>query len=379
MAEGEGEAPDKESQTEEPTEKRLRDARKEGDVPASRETGNLMSIFSLFVLTVFVLPQSAGPAAQALSGIFASAGQITVGEGSAGLADVGAVLRALAWQLALPVLPIFGLMIGAALFGVMIQGETVAAPSRLQPKLSKISPLQGFKRLFSFDALIEFAKSMAKVLVLGGLALWFGRQAVLNLWQAEGFLPEHLPAYIDRYAALMLIAATVFMVPVTLADILWRRFSWFRKNRMTLKQLRDEHKDSEGDPHLRARRDQIRRRRARQRMTQAVPGATLVLTNPTHYAVALRYEQGVDEAPVCVAKGADLMARRIRELAHENDVPVIENRPLARALHARVEVDDVIPAEHWQAVAEIVGYVFDLRRNIRRKPPKGSERRLAAE
>jgi flagellar biosynthetic protein FlhB len=166
-------------------------------------------------------------------------------------------------------------------------------------------------------------------------------------------------------------------LPLTLGDIVWTRFSWLRKQRMTHKEIRDEHKEQEGDPQLKGRRLQIARRRSRQRMAQAVPKATLILTNPTHYAVALRYDQTVDAAPVCLAKGTDLMARRIREIAREHDIPVIENKPLARVLHAKVEIDEVVPVEHWQAVAEIVGYVLDLRRNIRRKPPAGSELRQA--
>ena len=264
------------------------------------------------------------------------------------------------------------MMILGALFGVLIQGETVVAAERIRPQLSKISPLGGFKRLFSVNALIEFVKSMAKVLIIGLIAVWVARDAVVAIWRGLGFVPEALPGYIGHFASLLLIAATAFMLPVALGDIIWKRFSWLRKQQMSLKDLRDERKESEGDPQIKARRHQIRLQRARQRMAQAVPKASVVLTNPTHYAVALRYEQGVDTAPVCVAKGADLMARQIRDIAREHGVPIVENRSLARALHAKVEIDDIVPVEHWQAVAEIIGYVIDLRRNIRRKPPAGS-------
>ena len=366
---------DKSNKTEEPTERKLRKAREKGDVPSSRETANMMSVFSLFILTLFLLPQAAPQLAGALGGVFESAGQIGVGEGRQGLADLGAVLRALGRPIALTLAPALFVMIAAAVFGVLIQGETVVSLERIRPKLSKLSPGAGLKKIVSADNLVEFLKNVAKVLVVAAIALWVARGAVTGIWQSRGFLPEELPGYLRREVALVLIGATVFLVPVSIIDIVWKRVQWIKKQRMSIKEVRDEHKEAEGDPRVRLRRDEIRRRRARQRVAAAVPTASVVLTNPTHYAVALRYQPGADSAPVCVAKGADLMAAQIRRLAREHDIPMVENRPLARALHATVEVDDQIPVEHWQAVAEIIGYVMDLRRNIRRKPPAGSSLR----
>ncbi|MDA3889768.1 MAG: flagellar type III secretion system protein FlhB [Allgaiera sp.] len=366
---------DKNSKTEQPTEKKLRDARKQGDVPSSREPGALMAFFALLLIVVLALPQIAAPLAGALSGAFTAAGQVQVGTGNAGLTDVGHILRDLGLSLARPVLPILGGIVLAALFGVLIQGETVVALERIRPKPDKISPIGGFKRIFAPSAFIEFLKSVAKVLVIGALAVWFTLQAVRDIWQGPGLQPEALPGYIGHFAALLLAAACAFLLPVALADVIWKRLSWLKKQRMTLKELRDEHKEQEGDPQLKGKRQQIQRKRARQRAAQAVPTASVILTNPTHFAVALRYEMGRDTAPVCVAKGTDLMARHIRELAHAHDVPIVENKPLARLLHAKVEIDEAVPVEHWQAVAEIIGYVLDLRRNIRRKPPQGSELR----
>ncbi|WP_212522779.1 flagellar biosynthesis protein FlhB [Actibacterium sp. MT2.3-13A] len=368
---------DKSSKTEEPSERKLRKAREKGDVPSSRETGNMMSVFALFVLTLFILPQAGPQLAGALRGVFESAGQIGVGEGRQGLADLGAVVRALGRAIALALAPALLVMIVAAIFGVLIQGETVVSLDRIRPKLSKLSPLSGLKKMFSADSFVEFAKNVAKVLVVAVIAVWVARGAVTGIWQSRGFVPEELPGYLRGEVAKLLIAATVFLVPVAVIDIVWKRMQWIKKQRMSLKELRDEHKESEGDPMVRMRRAEIRRKRARQRVAQAVPTASVVLTNPTHYAVALRYQPGVDTAPVCVAKGTDLMAAQIRRLARENDIPLVENRPLARALHASVEVDDQIPVEHWQAVAEIIGYVMDLRRNIRRRPPSGSSLRVA--
>ncbi|MGC9369194.1 MAG: flagellar biosynthesis protein FlhB [Paracoccaceae bacterium] len=366
---------DKSNKTEEPSERKLRKAREQGDVPSSRETGNMMSVFSLFLLTLFLLPQAAPQLTDALRGIFGSAGQIGVGEGREGLADLGGVVRTLGRSIAIALAPAFFVMIVAAIFGVLIQGETVASLERIKPKLSKISPASGLKKMFSADTFVEFLKNVTKVLVVAAIAAWVARGAVTAIWQSRGVVPEELPGYLRREVAQVLIGATVFLVPISIIDIVWKRAQWIKKQRMSIKEVRDEHKEAEGDPQLKVRREEIRRKRARQRVAAAVPTASVVLTNPTHYAVALRYQPGVDTAPVCVAKGADLMAAQIRRLAREHEVPMVENRPLARALHATVEVDDQIPVEHWQAVAEIIGYVMDLRRNIRRKPPAGSSLR----
>lgn len=367
---------DKSNKTEEPTERKLRKAREQGDVPSSRETGNMMSVLSLFVLTLFLLPQAAPQLTGALGGLLQTAGQIGVGEGRQGLADLGVVLRALGRSIGLALAPAFFIMIVAAVFGVLIQGETVVSLERIKPKLSKISPWSGLKKMVSADSVVEFAKNVAKVLVVAAIAGWVARGAVTGIWQSRGFVPEELPGYLRREVAQVLIGAAVFLVPVSIFDIVWKRAQWIKKQRMSIKEVRDEHKEAEGDPRMKGRRDEIRRKRARQRVAAAVPTASVVLTNPTHYAVALRYQPGIDTAPLCVAKGADLMAAQIRRLAREHDIPMVENRPLARALHATVEVDDQIPVEHWQAVAEIIGYVMDLRRNIRRKPPAGSSLRM---
>lgn len=366
---------DKSQQTQEPTEKKLREARKKGDVPSSRETGNMMVALSLVLATAFVLPWQGPRLADALGAVFDGAGQVQIGNGRAGLAALGLVLEDLILSLAVAVAPFFLLILAGGVIGVLIQGETVVAVERITPKLSKISPAQGLKRMFSANTLVEFAKSLIKVLVVGALALWVTEQAVRGIWRSPGFVPEALPGYMLVSTRRLLIAATLFLVPVAIFDILWNRFQWRKRQMMSVQEVRDEMKESEGDPQIKGRRAALRRARARQRMASAVPSASVILTNPTHYAVALKYEQGVDHAPVCVAKGADLMARRIREIAFEHDVPIVENKPLARSLYDQVEIDQMVPMEHWQVVAEIISFVLDLRHNRHRKPPEGSSLR----
>ncbi|MGP1357629.1 EscU/YscU/HrcU family type III secretion system export apparatus switch protein [Roseicyclus sp.] len=367
---------DQSSKTEEATEQKLRKSRTKGDVPSSREPSVAMSVMALFVIVFYLAPGVMTNLGGALKGLIDMAGAIEVGQGRTGLRDLGAVSEPLAWAVAAILAPVMGVMIFAAVFGMIVQGETVVALERIKPKLSKVSPLAGFKRLFSIDALVEFAKSLAKVAVVAAIAGWIGSRVVTSMWEAPVFLPESLLGYSGSAAARILIACGTVLAAIAVLDVIWKRAQWLKKQRMTLRELRDEHKDTEGDPFIRAKRAGIRRQRARQRISAAVPTATVVIANPTHFAVALRYELGRDAAPTCVAKGTDRVAARIREIAREAGVPIVENRPLARILHATVEVDDPVPVEHWKAVAEIIAYVMDLRRNLDRQPPEGSRLRL---
>lgn len=363
---------DTDSKPHEPTEKKLREARRKGDVPSSRETGNMMIVLSLLGVTLFVLPWQATQIANALALMIEVSGQVAVGTGKPGLARLGEVIFEFVLRVGIALAPIFVALMVGGLVGVLIQGETVFSLERIRPKLSKISPREGFKRLFSGTAFIEFAKSLLKVLVAGALALWVTQSVVGNIMQGNGFLPERLPDYLLTAARKLLLAMAIFLVPLALADILWKRFQWRKKQMMSHKELQDEFKEAEGSPELKAKRARLRREQSQKRVALAVPQASVVLTNPTHFAVALKYQPGTDVAPQCVAKGADHMARRIRELAYDNDVPVIENKPLARLLYDTVEIDQVVPVEHWQVVAEIISFVLDLQADGRRKPPEGS-------
>jgi len=364
------------SKTHEPTPKRLRDARRKGDVPSSREVGNMTVVIALFGVVALALPWQGARLADRLASLIDGAGRISLTSGQTGVNELSSIV----WAFTLPVVsalwPVFALLFVGGIVGVLIQGETVVSLERIKPKLSKISPLQGFKRLFSGTAMIEFLKSLIKVTVAGAMALWVTNATVSTMMTGPGFLPESLPGYLAQSARWLLLAMAVFLVPLALIDVIWKRQQWRKKLMMTHKELRDELKEAEGSPELKAKRAQLRREQSQKRVALAVPTASVVLTNPTHFAVALRYEPGSDAAPVCVAKGADHMAHRIREIAYDNDVPVVENKPLARMLFSQVELDQTVPVEHWEMVAEIIGFVIDLERDISRQPPAGSSLRL---
>lgn len=362
---------DQSNKTLEPTEKKLRDARQKGDTPASKESGNLMVVVALALIGLFALPYQTPNLVELFVQLVDSAARIPVGEGTAGAAQLGLVFNHFARGLGAALAPIFLFLLGGAILGVIVRGETVVALDRIKPKASNISPMSGLKRLFSADSLVEFLKSLLKVLVVGALAIWATFQAIGDMWTGPGFLPENLPQYLSDATVKLLLVVAAFLVPLTIFDILWKRFDWMRKNRMSHKEMRDEQKDMEGSPEIRAKRAQIRRQRSTM-ISTAVPQATVVLTNPTRLAIALKYDRDSDEAPVCVAKGADHMARRIREIAFESDVPMIENVPLTRALYEVIDVDLAVPTEHWEILAEIIGFLLELEQNRKGKLPPNS-------
>jgi flagellar biosynthetic protein FlhB len=245
---------------------------------------------------------------------------------------------------------------GAA--GNVIQHGFLLTTERLKPDLSRLSPAEGFKRLFGLDGLINFLKSALKVLLVGCVAWMVLKPHVREF--------ELLPS-LDPMAMLPLsvgILRTLFFSVVALlgagagADWLWQRYRFMQRMKMTKEEQKEDVKQSDGDPQIKARLRQIRFERARRRMMQNVPLATVVVMNPTHFAVALRYEAGETPAPKCVAKGVDSLALKIREVAEAHNVPVIEDAPLARALFGTVEIDETIPREHYEAVAKVIGFVM---------------------
>jgi flagellar biosynthesis protein FlhB len=241
----------------------------------------------------------------------------------------------------------------------------VLSADPLMPNLDRVSPAAGFKRLFSKQAVVNFAKGLVKLVLFGaviGALLWPQRHRLSGLVATDP--AEILPA--TRSLAMQMLGTVVAMLAiVAAADYLFQYRQWYDRQKMSVREMKEEFRQSEGDPAVKGKIRQLRQARARKRMMAAVPKASVVITNPTHFAVALQYDRGMN-APVCVAKGADLIARRIREIAQEHDIPIVENPPLARALHGTVEIDQEIPQEHYRAVAEIIGYVMKLRRAVAR-------------
>ena len=347
---------DDSQKTEDPTDKKLRDAREKGQVAKSQEVNHWFIILALgLILTVFA-PAMANDIALTLTRFFAKAHSIPMDPAGLGHVLV-ATLIDIAWVLLLPMLVVFV----AALAANLLQVGPLLTAEQLKPKLEKISPIKGAKKLFSTRALVDFAKGIAK-LCLVGLVVF------LMVWPEHDQLPlvieMALPDLLDYLLVLGLqvVGGTLAVMTVIAGlDVMFQRYKHFQDMKMSKQEIKDEHKQSEGDPQVKQRLRQLRMEKSRKRMMAAVPEADVVVTNPTHYAVALAYQHGEMAAPRLVAKGVDEVARRIRDLAEAHDVPLVENPPLARALHAGVELDQEIPPEHYKAVAEIIGYVMRLK------------------
>jgi flagellar biosynthetic protein FlhB len=247
----------------------------------------------------------------------------------------------------------------------MVQHRLVWSSESLTPKFSKISPGAGLKRLLGKQAVANFAKGLFKLTALGAVmtaVLWPERHRL------ESFLmfdPSAIMGVTTSLTVQLMGAVVAMLAAVAIADYFFQYRQWYQRQRMSLQEIKDEFKQSEGDPHIKGKIRQLRQQRMKKRMMAAVPNASVVITNPTHYSVALRYDSGMT-APVCVAKGVDNVAFKIREIARKHDIPLVENVPLARALHATVDIDEEIPVEHYHAVAEIIGYVMRLKNGLRR-------------
>ena len=259
----------------------------------------------------------------------------------------------------------FLLLTLAAFAGTIIQHRVIFSFEPLMPELSKISPIAGFKRLFSKVALANFVKGLAKLALFGtviGALLWPQRHRMAGLIDVD---PALILPVAQSLCMKLLGTVVAILAVVAAADYLFQYRQWYDRHKMSLREMKEEFRQTEGDPAIKGKIRQLRMARGKKRMMAQVPKASVVITNPTHFAVALQYERGMN-APVCVAKGADLIARKIREIAEANNIPIMENPPLARALHATVEIDQEIPQEHYRAVAEIIGYVMRLRGAFRK-------------
>jgi flagellar biosynthetic protein FlhB len=345
--------------TEDPTQKRLDDALKRGDVAKSQEVNTwFVMAGAALVLTAFSTSM-AGGLNTTFRGILANLHQIPVdGRGLVAMSQsLGVEVLA---AVAIP----FLILALAAVAGNMIQHRLVWSGESLKPQFSKISPLAGMKRLFSKQAIANFVKGLIKLLVVGGVMtalLWPQRNRL------EGLVATDIlgTLFFTQSLALELLGVVVAILAlVAAADFFFQYRQWFEKQKMSLQEMKEEFKQTEGDPTIKARIRQLRQTKMKKRMMAAVPTASVIITNPTHYAVALKYDRGMN-APLCVAKGMDALALKIRQVAGEHSIPIVENPPLARALHATVEVDQEIPPEHYKAVAEVIGYVMKLRNSVR--------------
>lgn len=347
---------DDSSKTEDASSKKLEEARKKGQVPKSTELPHFFGILMLTVIVAIFVPVTGGQLTRELTRFLAQADQVPTDAGGLGNVLTGTTLHVLLF-LSLPALA----LVVIALVGGTVQNGIVISAESLIPKLSKISPLTGFKRIFSVDSLLNLLRSIAKLAVVGSISLLMLMPAFDAVDHYVQLSMAALLMETWHLAIRVLIAVLVSVLIIGLADMLYQRFKFAQDMRMTKQEVKDEYKQQEGDPMVKGRIRQIRMERARQRMMANVPKSDVVVTNPTHYAVALKYDPEKMDAPMVVAKGVDEVAARIRDLAKEHKVPIMRNPPLARALYATCDIEEMVPAEHFRAVAEIISYVFRMK------------------
>lgn len=348
---------DKDQKTEAPTSKKLEDARARGEVATAGEVRHAVMLTAMYVVMGGL-------------GVGAARDLLTLSARFWGGADDIRIDPATGQQFAITLFgelaaalgPVFAVLFGAALLIGALQGRPTLAWARLKPRFSKLNPFASLARIFGTHGLIEFAKTLAKCVFVGGAALFGVWPYAAGVDQLVGMDPLEIARTGAALVIVMLKPVLLLVGALAAIDFVYQHRAFLKKMRMTLQEVKDEHKDTDGDPKVKARQRQVGRQRARQRMMAAVPEASVIVTNPTHFAVALKYEHGAMRAPIVVAKGVDTLALKIREVATEAKVPIVENRPLARALYASAEIDHPIPVEHYAAVAEIISYVMTLAR-----------------
>jgi flagellar biosynthetic protein FlhB len=347
------ETSDQESKTEEPSEKKIRDALEQGKIPVSREASIFASMAALMVIQSFLI----GPGVQQLVPTLKSLLDDPDGFRLNTAADAQNLLTVVGLQTMRFMLPLVIIMIVFGLAASLLQNAPRLVLDRIQPNFSRISPAQGWSRIFGTQGLVEFAKAVFKLVSVGLVVGFVLRSSEARAFEAMFADPVALPEMILTIAMRVVSAICVTTIVLVALDLAWARFHWRRELRMTTQELKDEHKQAEGDPLIKARLRSLARDRSRQRMIASASKASLVIANPTHYAVALRYRRDENSAPLVLAKGMDAIALKIRAVAEENNIPVIENKALARALYEAVQVDQVIPGEFFRPVAEIIYFL----------------------
>lgn len=352
----EGDDQDKDAKTEDPTKKKLDDAVKKGQVVNSKEVTSFAVFLLLTIVTIWIIPHSFTKLGGKLKFFIENAGNIAVDKAMLGILMPSIIENALLY-----ISPLFIIVFIAAIGSSYSQhGEFIFSGESLIPKLSKLSPIKGFGRIVSMKSFVEFLKGIFKIGLVGTFVLLVILADVKELSQYQELSIAGILNQLFTMMKDIIILVTIIMAMIAALDFSYQNYEHFKELKMTKKEIKDEHKDAEGNPEIKQKLRRLRREQSQKRIKITVPQATVVITNPEHYAVALKYEQGGVEAPICVAKGLDLIAQHIKTVAKEHNIPIVESPPLARALYKDVDYDQEIPVEHFEEVAKIISYVMSL-------------------
>lgn len=348
------------SKTEDPSAKKLEEGRKRGQVAQSRDLSTWVMFLAATLLIGTATPSMFEYLTSTLRGFLEHAHDMPTGPGG-----VSKVLNE-TFMIGLKSSFIFFIiLIFAAILGPTMQIGLLFAPDVLKPDLSKISIMKGFSRLFSMKSVVEFLKGLLKMCAIGAVGFTLVAPYLNGIEHSINISPIEALYETKDLSIRMLIGILVALLAIALADFLYQRWEFMKQMRMTKQEVKDEYKQTEGDPFIKGKLKQLRMEKARQRMMQAVPKADVIITNPTHFSIALKYDTEISDAPIVIAKGVDAVAFRIREIAQEHDIILFENPPLARTLYDTVEIDEPIPVELYKAVAEIISYVYRKKGKIK--------------
>lgn len=353
-------APESDQKTEHPTAKRIIEAREKGQLPISREVATWTLFLAILIILMWLGPLMANQILASMRIFIEAPHQISL-EGNGLQVAAGQVMT----KIAIATLLSFALLGFAVVFGVMAQTGFYFNTSKLILNFQALMPVHGFKQLFSMMALVELGKSFVKMVVIGAIVLSIFEELLDTLPLYTGAHLINVMVYMHKEVVHITTVILIIVFAIAVLDLLYQRYTYFKNLRMTKVEVKDERKQLDGDPVVKGRLRQMRLEKARRRMIAMVPKADVVVTNPTHYAVALQYDSTKMAAPVVLAKGVNLIADRIREVATEHEVPLVSNPPLARALYDTVEIDHPISASHYRAVAEVISYVYKLRQKKR--------------
>lgn len=351
--------------TEEPTSKKLEDARKDGQVAKSKEIANAFGLLSLFLVMKLYLGTMGTRFLELFSAVYGQIPDvIKMYNGNLPIASLQVLIRSMMLRLLLIIAPVLLVGVVVAFVCDVVQVKWQPTTKPLQPKFNKLNPVKGFGRLFSANSIMELLKSVLKLGLIGYMVYSYLKDRVsdifllydISLNQAIGLIGEVVVDLGIRIAAVYMIIAFL--------DFAYQKWKFKEDMKMTKQEVKDEYKNQEGDPQVKSKQKQRMREASMRRMMQQLPEADVVITNPTHYAVAIKYDADKYDAPYVLAKGENYLAQRIKDVARENNIEIVENKPLARMLYANVEVGGLVPPELYQAVAEVLAFVYHLKGKV---------------
>ena len=351
--------------TEEPTSKKLSDARKEGQVAKSKEIANCTGLLALFLILKFMIGYIGTSFLEIFSEVYNKIPEtVTMYQGNVPEYDFVQILKYSALRLLLIVGPILLIGFIVAFISDFLQVKWKVTSKPLQPKFNKLNPVSGFKKIISVNSLVELIKSLLKLILVGVVIYNYvidNKEFVFILYDMP--LMQGLQLMAEMVTDLGIKISLIYVV-IAAADFIYQKVKFKRDMKMTKQEVKDEYKQQEGDPQVKGRIRQKMREVSQRRMMQSLPQADVVITNPTHYAVAIKYDPDQYDAPIVLAKGEDYLAQKIKEVAKEHNIEIVENKPLARMLYANVDVGQLVPPELYQAVAEVLAFVYQLKGKI---------------